>query len=126
MRILFFSSHLLSCLLYAQPVNLVPNPSFEKHKQLPTNVGEGKVCLSDWVVPVAKGNGDYYHADAKNEEANTGQNYFGGQTPHDGKAYAGFCVTETYREYLQVPLLHALEKGKRYRISFYISSGDKA
>lgn len=118
-------------LLFASPLfaqtgnNLVPNPSFEKYKTLPTNVGEGKTCLSEWVVPVAKGGGDYYHADAKNEDANTEHNYFGGQSPHSGKAYAGFCVTTTYREYLQVQLIQALVKGQRYTVSFYISSGDK-
>ncbi len=104
--------------------NYLSNSDFEKHKALPTDIGQGKNCLSDWINPVLEGGGDYYHADSKGTKSNTNRNFFGKQEPHSGKAYAGICITRNYREYLQTQLRKPLEKGKKYKVELYISRGD--
>lgn len=109
--------------LFAQE-NLLPNSDFEKHKDLPTDIGQGKNCLENWINPVLAGGGDYYHAEAKNKKSNTSKNFFGKQQPHSGKAYAGICITRNYREYLQAQLIKPLEKGRNYKVEVYISRGD--
>lgn len=109
--------------IYAQK-NLIYNSDFEKYKALPTDIGQGKNCLDGWTIPVLIGGGDYYHADSKSKKARTSKNYFGKQEPHSGKAYAGICITKTYREYLQTELMQVLQKNKKYKIELYINCGD--
>lgn len=104
--------------------NLILNSDFEKYKDLPTDIGQGKNCLENWINPVLAGGGDYYHADAESKKSNTGKNFFGKQEPHSGKAYAGICITRNYREYLQTQLIKPLEKGRNYKVELYISRGD--
>lgn len=104
--------------------NLIPNSDFENHKDLPTDIGQGKSCLESWINPVLAGGGDYFHAEAKSKKSNTGKNFFGKQQPHSGKAYAGICITRNYREYLQTQLIKPLEKGRSYKVEVYISRGD--
>lgn len=104
--------------------NLISNSDFEKHKDLPTDIGQGKNCLEDWINPVLAGGGDYFHAEAKSKKSNTSKNFFGKQEPHSGKAYAGICITRNYREYLQTQLIKPLEKGRSYKVEVYISRGD--
>lgn len=106
--------------------NYISNSDFELYKELPTNIGQGKKCLQDWSIPVLTGGGDYYHSDSKSRKAGTAKNYFGKQEPHSGKAYSGICITRTYREFLQAKLKKPLEKGKKYKVELYISSGDAA
>lgn len=105
--------------------NLVPNTSFELYNHLPDGTGDARSSLQNWTVPVAIGGGDYYHTQSKNKDSQTTQNYFGGEKPHSGEAYAGFCVTPTYREFLATKLLSPLVKGEDYRITLFISKGDK-
>ncbi len=104
--------------------NLISNSDFEKHKDLPTDIGQGKNCLENWINPVLTGGGDYFHAEAKSKKSNTNKNFFGKQEPHSGKAYAGICITRNYREYLQTQLIKPLEKGRSYQVEVYISRGD--
>lgn len=106
-------------------VNLVPNPSFEEYTYLPEAPGDAKGSMAKWMVPVDRAGGDYYHSRSTNKDCQTEQNYFGGEKPHSGNAYAGFCVTPQYREFLATKLITPLEKGKQYRFKMYISRGDK-
>ena len=122
---IFFLLFVIYCKVCAQE-NLISNSDFEKHKDLPTDIGQGKKCLADWTIPVLVGGGDYYHADSKSKKAGTAKNYFGKQEPHSGKAYSGICITKTYREYLQAELKQQLEKGRKYNLELYISCGDVA
>lgn len=117
---LFFSS-----LAYSQQAYF-SNPSFEAYNALPEDIAEGKRCLKNWTIPVVKGNGDYYHSKAKGRKANVNKNYFGKQKPHSGEAYAGICITDKFREFLQSELTSPLEKGKKYRVEVYVSRGDKS
>lgn len=116
---------LLLCEWCLAQTNLVPNTSFESYKRLPDGIGEGRACLESWTTPTVRGDADYYHEQSKNKDSQTTQNYFGGEKPHSGQAYAGFCVTPTYREFLATKLLQPLTKGEEYQITINISKGDK-
>lgn len=106
--------------------NLVPNPSFEEYNRLPTSPGDAKETLKEWKIPNEEGGGDYYHVDSPAKHSGIKDNYFGSEDPHSGKAYAGFCVTPQYHEFLACALKAPLVKGKQYKVSFFISNGDKA
>jgi OOP family OmpA-OmpF porin len=104
--------------------NLVRNPSFEQYNHLPQYIGDAPGAIKDWNFANDNGSGDYYHVNAGFAYRTT-ENYFGGEEPHSGKAYAGFCVTPIYREFLSSELVTPLEKGKQYEFTMYISNGDK-
>lgn len=104
--------------------NLVRNPSFEEYNHLPQYIGDAPDAIKDWNFANDNGSGDYYHVNAGFAYRTT-ENHFGGEEPHSGKAYAGFCVTPIYREYLASELTMKLEKGKTYKFTMYISNGDK-
>lgn len=120
---------LYSCILFPAPVfsqtNLVANPSFEEYTCLPVLPGDAKASMAKWMIPVDRGGGDYYHSASANPDCQTERNYFGGEAPHSGNAYAGFCVTPRYREFLATKLIAPLVKGKQYRFTMYVSRGDK-
>ncbi|HTF05637.1 MAG TPA: OmpA family protein [Bacteroidia bacterium] len=103
----------------------MPNSSFEEYNSLPTSPGDAKETIKDWKIANEQGGGDYYHVDSPSKNCQAEQNYFGSEAPHSGKAYAGFCVTPQYREFLACQLKTPLVKGKQYRISLFISHGDK-
>lgn len=116
----FFLPHFLLC-----QINLVPNASFEGNYLLPDDVGQGMRCITNWKFPVLVGAGDYYHKNSPTNKANTDKNSFGRQEPHSGDAYVGLCITKKFREYLQIDLLEPLKKDKQYKITIWISCGDK-
>ncbi len=105
--------------------NLVPNPSFEEYNRLPTSPGDGRETIKNWRIANEEGGGDYYHSDSPSSNCQTEQNYFGSEAPHSGKAYAGFCVTPQYREFLACQLKSPLVKDKQYKITLFVSNGDK-
>jgi outer membrane protein OmpA-like peptidoglycan-associated protein len=115
-----FLPHFLLC-----QINLVPNASFEGNYLIPNDIGQGMRCITNWKIPVLIGTGDYYHKDSPSKKANTDKNTFGKQEPHSGNAYAGICITKKFREYLQIDLLQSLKKGKQYKITIWVSCGDK-
>ena len=104
--------------------NLVRNPSFELYNHLPQYIGDAPGAIKDWNFANEGGSGDYYHVNA-GFAYRTAENHFGGEEPHSGVAYAGFCVTPIYREFLSSELVTPLEKGKQYEFTMYISKGDK-
>ena len=104
--------------------NLLRNPSFEKYNHLPAYLGDAPGSITDWDFLNANGSGDYFHENAIGIKCRTQDNYMGSEKPHSGIAYAGFCVTSTYREFLCSELITPLEKGKKYKFTMYISKGD--
>jgi outer membrane protein OmpA-like peptidoglycan-associated protein len=106
--------------------NLVRNPSFEEYNHLPAYIGDAPGSIKDWSFAGEGGSGDYFHTNAIGMKCRTTGNYFGSETPHSGIAYAGFCVTPVYREFLCSQLITPLEKGKKYRFTMYVSKGDSA
>lgn len=117
----FFTSEYV----FAQTTNLVPNPSFELFKKLPTDVAQAKSCLISWVIPNDVGKGEYYHQRCATKKAGTEKNHFGKQNPHSGEAFVGLCMSKNFREYLQTELTSSLIKGEKYTIKLYISCADK-
>lgn len=105
--------------------NLVRNPSFEEYNYLPGYIGDAPGAISGWRFANESGSGDYYHTRARGEDYRTIDNYFGSEDPHTGEAYAGFCVTPGYREFLCSELKTKLVKGQQYRFTMYISKGDR-
>ena len=86
--------------------NLVPNPSFEFHRN---KSGDVKNALP-WV---GIGTVDYY---MKPEKRDTTK-FKGART---GTAYAGLRFQKEYKEYMYVPLTQKLEKGKVYRFKMHV------
>lgn len=110
-RRIFFFTTFIFCLFSAfaqkpEPKNLVPNPSFETHRN---KSGDIKNALP-WV---GVGTVDYY---MKPEKRDTTK-YKGART---GTAYAGLRFQKDYREYMYVPLTEKLEKGKVYNFKMYV------
>lgn len=105
--------------------NLVVNPSFEMHNHLPGFIGDAPGSIQYWTFAGERGSGDYYHTKAPGTAYRAIDNHFGSETPHSGNAYAGFCVTPEYREFLSSQLTTKLVKGQKYKFTMYISNGDK-
>jgi OmpA-OmpF porin, OOP family len=113
--------------------NLVPNPSFESYKDIPTNfirsAREYKNFVNNWTVPT-EATPDYFHAKSRANAATGRKNFVGVQKPKEGEAYAGIFVLEhqtgSYREYLQVKLTEALKAGQTYTIQYYVSLSESS
>jgi len=90
----------------AEEPNLVPNPSFETHRN---KSGDVKNALP-WV---GIGTVDYY---LKPEKRDTTK-FKGART---GTAYAGLRFQKDYKEYMYVPLTEKLQKGKVYHFKMHV------
>lgn len=111
--------------------NLVNNPSFEEVIKQPCNFVSFGSSINDyftnWTAPTG-GTSDAWFYDST--QANQcGQNLFRHQQkPQDGTYCAGISISNAgtintrkpYREYIQVPLIKALEVGKIYYAEFYV------
>ncbi len=105
--------------------NLVPNPSFEDTVHCPNNAGQINYATF-WINPTMA-SPDYMNI------CNTGMfgvpsNYAGTQNVHTGNAYALIATygsvaftSNSYREYIQVPLTSLLIQGEIYCVEFYVS-----
>ncbi len=131
---------ILLCLILWMPVllpgqNLVPNPSFEQYNSCP-NTTSGIVypnppanpypTVTDWSCPVSASTPDYFNVCATQAAVRVPVNTFGYMMPRTGNAYAGLYVIEersdgNYREYVMARLDQALQAGRQYYISFYVS-----
>jgi hypothetical protein len=90
----------------AEDKNLVPNSSFETHRN---KSGDLKNALP-WI---GIGTVDYY---MKPEKRDTSR-FKGART---GTAYAGLRFQKDYKEYMYVQLTEKLKKGKTYRFKMYV------
>ena len=125
-------------LCIAQPINLVPNPSFEIYDTCISIVGNpiipiaGKICNAiPWFSPSQNNNNtncdgsstDFWHIC---NEAIPFNFLFGYQYPRTGNGYAGaglvYASESNFgREYLEVPLISKLTQ-KKYCTSFYVNT----
>lgn len=108
----------------AQGQNLVPDPGFEHVGAMPTKENNSIFCTKDWIAPNYAA-GDYYNSNAEHRAAGVPENNFGKQEARSGIGYAGICVQNDLIEYLQSKLVKPLEKGKQYKISYYVSKAEK-
>lgn len=114
---------LLWCIFCTTPIlsqNLIKNPSFESFENCPKYLGNFDVDVTDWSVPT-QGSTDYFNGCSI--AMGTPKNFKGKQPADFGVGYAGMYLyaPEDYREYLQAELSKTLVKGKKYRVSFYVS-----
>jgi len=105
--LLLFASLLLYVMSFAQTEkNLVPNPSFEKHRNKST-------IIKNAIPWQGQGTVDYY---IKTDKLDT--SLFKGA--HTGTCYAGLRFQPNYKEYMYVKLLAPLERGKTYNFKMYV------
>ena len=105
--------------------NLIKNPSFEEFINCPSQLGNFKDDVVNWTSPTL-GSTDYFNGCST--AMGTPKNFNGTQLADFGKGYAGLYLyaPDDYREYLQAELTQALVKGKKYRISFYVSLAERS
>lgn len=115
----------ITCVCTGQ--NLVPNASFEQLSSCPQNATPDKLnILTGWGQP-GEGTPDVFNT-CSERLCQPFNNFAGSQKPFEGQGYAGFIAysnqAKTYREYLQAPLNHQLETGKKYEIVLHVSLSD--
>lgn len=106
--LLLFSALFICLFSFAQKKekNLVPNPSFEKHRN--------KSSVIKNAIPwIGVGTVDYF---MKAEKKDTSRN----KGAHSGTCYAGLRFQPNYKEYMYVKLTEPLEKGKIYDFLMYV------
>jgi outer membrane protein OmpA-like peptidoglycan-associated protein len=118
----------LSCLLCSTSVasqNLIKNPSFEEFVACPKALGTLNDDVVHWSTPT-EGSTDYFNACSR--AMGTPKNFNGSQPADFGVGYAGLYLyaPNDYREYLQAELTQTLVKGKKYRVSFYVSLAERS
>ena len=116
----------LFCCFISTSQNLVLNPSFEAHSSYKCKIylGGFNDGILDWSIP-NYGSTDFFDTCS---EDNGAKNYNGFQMPKTGSTYAGmyFFTDKNYREYVQGELSKTLIKGKKYKMTFYLSLADKS
>jgi len=114
--------------------NLVSNPGFEEYTSCPERNGDIKKCVS-WSTTSAASTPDYFHRCYRKgrvigTEVGVPLNSEGYREPVSGDAYMGLAVffKKNYyaREYIQNSLRAPLERGVKYKFSFYISLSDSS
>jgi OOP family OmpA-OmpF porin len=135
MRIVFNCIILISFLsINTVAQNLVSNPGFEENTGCPEKNGDIKKCIS-WSTTAPGSTPDYFHScyqkgKVPGTEIGVPENSEGYRNPVSGEAYMGLALyfKKNYytREYIQNSLLQPLEKGVKYKISFYISLSDSS
>ena len=118
----------MACLLGVATVmsqNLIQNPSFEVFVDCPKKLGNFNDDVESWSSPT-RGSTDYFNGCST--AMGTPENFNGSQPADFGVGYAGLYLyaPNDYREYIQAELSQPLEKGKKYRISFYVSLAERS
>ena len=127
--VLFRNTCLLAVLLlnafFTQAQNLVKNASFEMFVNCPKKLGNLTEDVSFWSAPT-NGSTDYFNGCSI--AMGTPKNFNGTQSADFGKGYAGLYLyaPDDYREYLQAELTSTLVKGKKYKVSFYVSLAERS
>lgn len=122
---------LLTCELFAQNQNLVPNPGFDVLTDCPTD--KGQIILAEPWVSASNGTPDLYN-ECSNEPLmtvpNAGWYLHSYQVPKSGNGYAHISVYNNNNaasgsngnsEYIEIQLLQPMQKGKQYYLEFYVS-----
>ncbi len=133
-RVVYCTTVLLVFAINTLAQNLVSNPGFEENSGCPERNGDIKKCIA-WSTTASGSTPDYFNSCYTNGstpgvEIGIPENSEGVRAPVSGDAYAGLALffKKNYytREYLQNNLTSPLEKGIKYKISFYISLSDSS
>jgi outer membrane protein OmpA-like peptidoglycan-associated protein len=125
-------SHIIACIVlsssqyaaWAQSKNLVLNNSFERYIKCPEShvqTDATRILVPEWTYPTA-GSPDYFNRCSKGD-AGVPANFAGTSEPQDGNGYVGAIMSGTddeYREYFQGRLVKAMEKGRKYCVSYWV------
>jgi OmpA-OmpF porin, OOP family len=114
-----------NCAIRTHSQNLIKNPSFEDFKKCPEQLGNFNDDVLFWSAPTV-GSTDYFNGCST--AMGTPENFKGSQPADFGVGYAGlyFYAPSDYREYLQAELKQTLQRGKKYKISFYVSRAERS
>ncbi|MBV7269027.1 OmpA family protein [Winogradskyella luteola] len=109
-------------IVFAQ--NQVINPSFEEFYDCPRDISFFHKNVKHWSIP-NNGTTDYFNSCS---EKMGFKNFIGFQKARTGNGYAGIHVfyKKNYREYIQGKLKNVLVRGKKYRVTFYVSLADSS
>ena len=105
--------------------NLIINPSFEIFVDCPKKLGNFNEDVQSWTTPTI-GSTDYFNGCST--AMGTPENFNGSQPADFGVGYAGLYLYAPgdYREYIQAELAQPLKKGRKYKISFYVSLAERS
>ncbi|MBK6831128.1 MAG: OmpA family protein [Flavobacteriales bacterium] len=129
MRFIVLPTLFVCSLQNTQAQELVINGGLEKVGRCPQGPVIKKLTV-DGRVKAAQGDPDLYSACSSS--FGVPLNWSGAQPAWNGTTYAGLVLTSDMpdecgsREYLQFPLEHPLENGRRYRLSFRVSVAEYA
>ena len=106
--------------------NLIPNPSFEDHSSLPTDLGQFSLC-DDWSnCSSLISDPDFYHRNAS-LLGDLPVTSVAEVSPLSGDAIMGFVATgkqgSNYREYISMKLSSPTVAGSKYNVTFNITNG---
>lgn len=115
----------LFCTFVLNAQNLVKNPSFEQFVTCPIRLGNFNADVTSWSTPT-EGSTDYFNGCST--AMGTPKNFNGVQPADFGQGYAGLYLyaPDDYREYVQAELSYDLVKGRKYKVSFYISLAERS
>ncbi len=107
--------------------NLIPNASFDSLIKCPDTETKSRNSLPiyNWVTATTEGTPDVYNLCATEPWYGMPINrLYSYQQAHNGLGYAGIFVYDKVcqcREYIETPLISALEKNQTYFVRFYVS-----
>jgi len=113
------------CTHFVISQNLIKNPSFEVFENCPEKLGNFDEDVRNWSTPTI-GSTDYFNGCST--AMGTPKNFNGSQPADFGVGYSGLYLyaPDDYREYIQAELTETLVKGKKYKISFYVSLAERS
>jgi len=121
---LIFTTVLLSYSCFSQ----VANGGFESNTGLPSSTGEWALSEAWSNANSNESSPDYYHLNGT-LGGDLPETPLAMVSPYEGNAIMGFVASgvkgTNYREYLVNELEAPLEAGKKYRLSFYITNGER-
>lgn len=108
-------------------VNLVPNPSFEEHYQIPSGTSQIYYCQHWFSATGGGGTPDYFSTFSNGSNVDIPENTYGYEDAEDGDFYAGIFIYHGVFsfavEYIECKLIQPLLP-KRYCVEFYVSLAD--
>lgn len=105
--------------------NLILNPNFEQTNDCIDRIGFIGKNISNWSTPTSATT-DFFNS-CKKGLTGVPENFQGFQNAQSGNNYVGFGILRGYSmEYIQGQIAETLTKGKKYKVSFYVSLSEQS